>query len=100
MTHPKFFRLIGTPLAASAMLALLTACGRQIAQQVPPPPSVTVATVEQEQLIEWDEFTGRTEAVEFVEVRPRVTGYVQEVRFQSGQLIGKGDVLFVIDPRW
>jgi RND family efflux transporter MFP subunit len=61
---------------------------------------VTVASVEQQQLVEWDEFTGRTEAVEFVEVRPRVSGHVQEVRFQSGQLVKKGDVLFLVDPRW
>ena len=51
-------------------------------------------------MVEWEEFTGRTEAVESVEVRPRVSGYIQEVRFQSGQLVRKGDVLFVIDPRW
>jgi len=50
--------------------------------------------------VEWDEFTGRTEPVEAVDVRPRVSGYIQEVRFQSGQLVKKGDVLFVIDPRW
>jgi len=56
--------------------------------------------VEQRELVEWDEFTGRTEPVESVEVRPRVSGYIQEVRFQSGQLVKKGDVLFVIDPRW
>jgi RND family efflux transporter MFP subunit len=61
---------------------------------------VTVAPVEQREIVEWDEFTGRTEPVESVEVRPRVSGYIQEVRFQSGQLVKKGDVLFVIDPRW
>lgn len=66
----------------------------------PPPPQVTVAPVEQRELIEWDEFTGRTAPVETVEVRPRVSGHIQEVRFQSGQLVKKGDVLFVIDPRW
>jgi RND family efflux transporter MFP subunit len=59
-----------------------------------------VAPVEQKELVEWGEFTGRTEPVESVEVRPRVSGYIQEVRFQSGQLVKKGDVLFVIDPRW
>ena len=61
---------------------------------------MTVAPVEQQEIVEWDEFTGRTEPVESVEVRPRVSGYIQEVRFQSGQLVKKGDVLFVIDPRW
>ena len=38
--------------------------------------------------------------MESVEIRPRISGYIQEVRFQSGQLVKKGDVLFVIDPRW
>jgi RND family efflux transporter MFP subunit len=72
------------------------------AQQAPqlPPPKVTVAPVAQREVVEWEEFTGRTEAVETVEVRPRVSGHVQEVKFQSGQLVKKGDVLFVIDPRW
>jgi membrane fusion protein, multidrug efflux system len=67
---------------------------------VPPPPQVTVAPVEGRELVEWDEFTGRTEAVEMVDVRARVSGHIQEVRFQSGQLVKKGEVLFVIDPRW
>jgi RND family efflux transporter MFP subunit len=61
---------------------------------------VTVAPVETKQIVEWDEFTGRTAPVEAVEVRPRVSGYIQEVRFQSGQLVKKGEVLFTIDPRW
>ncbi len=50
--------------------------------------------------MEWEEFTGRTEAVESVEIRPRVSGYIEKVKFQSGQLVKKGDVLFIIDPRW
>ncbi len=61
---------------------------------------MTVSPVEQQQIVEWSEFTGRTEPVESVEIRPRVSGYIQEIRFQSGQLVKKGDVLFVIDPRW
>lgn len=65
-----------------------------------PLPVVTVAPVAKQEIVEWEEFTGRTEAIETVEVRPRVSGHIQEVRFQSGQLVKKGDVLFVIDPRW
>ena len=87
-------------LAAGSLTILLAGCGATAAPPPPPPPTVTVAPVEQKELVEWDEFTGRTEAVESVEVRPRVSGYIQEVRFQSGQLVEKGDVLFVIDPRW
>jgi RND family efflux transporter MFP subunit len=80
---------------------LLTSCGKHAASAPQmPPPQVTVAPVEERNLTEWDEFTGRTEAVEAVDVRPRVSGYIQEVRFQSGQLVKKGDVLFVIDPRY
>lgn len=67
---------------------------------MPPPPNVTVAPVEQKDIVEWSEFTGRVEPVEDVDVRPRVSGYIQEIHFQSGQLVKKGDVLFVIDPRW
>ncbi|HSH94640.1 MAG TPA: efflux RND transporter periplasmic adaptor subunit, partial [Roseimicrobium sp.] len=67
---------------------------------MPPPPAVTVAPVETKEIVEWSVFTGRTEAVESVEVRPRVTGYIKEVRFKSGQLVKQGEVLFVVDPRW
>ncbi len=65
-----------------------------------PPPEVTVAAVERRELMEWEELTGRTAPVEFVEIRPRVSGHIREVRFASGQLVRKGDILFVIDPRW
>ncbi|MFO1497318.1 MAG: efflux RND transporter periplasmic adaptor subunit [Verrucomicrobiota bacterium] len=83
-------------------LALITTgCDRSVADPKPAPaPTVTVAPAEQREIVEWDEFTGRAEAVEAVEIRPRVSGYIQEVKFQSGQLVKKDDVLFVIDPRW
>jgi membrane fusion protein, multidrug efflux system len=100
MTYTLFVRFSAVALAISAIVMLSTGCGRNSAQQSSPAPSVTVASVEQHEIVEWDEFTGRTEPVESVEIRPRVSGYIQEVRFQSGQLVKKGDVLFVIDPRW
>jgi RND family efflux transporter MFP subunit len=50
-------------------------------------------------VLEWDEFTGRLEAVESVEIRPRVTGYIESVNFTEGSIVRKGDLLFVIDPR-
>ena len=62
-------------------------------------PTVTVAPVLQRDVVTRDEFTGRLDAVDSVEIRPRVSGYLEEVRFRSGQLVKKGDVLFVIDPR-
>ncbi len=70
------------------------------ASQGPPPPTVTVAPVEERLLVDWHEFSGRTAPVEFVEVRPRVSGQIQSVKFRAGQMVKKGDTLFVIDPRW
>jgi multidrug efflux system membrane fusion protein len=100
MSRKLLIRLAFVALPLGATLVLSSACSQSTAHQQPPAPSVTVAAVEQQEIVEWDEFTGRTEAVEFVEVRPRVSGHIQEVRFQSGQLVKKDDVLFVIDPRW
>ncbi|HWN25171.1 MAG TPA: efflux RND transporter periplasmic adaptor subunit [Candidatus Sulfotelmatobacter sp.] len=98
----KLFLRSALSLAAVGTLALAvgTACNRGEAHPKMTPPAVTVAPVERQELVEWDEFTGRTEPIEFVEVRPRVSGHIQEVRFESGKLVKKGDVLFVIDPRW
>ena len=97
----KFIRLVLLSLWPAAMAGIVAGCQRGAAgQAAPPPPNVTVAPVEQKEIVEWSEFTGRVQPVESVEVRPRVSGYIQEVRFQSGQLVKKGDVLFVIDPRW
>ena len=64
-----------------------------------PPAPVTLAAVEERQIVEWEEFTGRVEALETVELRPRVSGYITEVKFQAGELVKKDDVLFIIDPR-
>ncbi|HET6410040.1 MAG TPA: efflux RND transporter periplasmic adaptor subunit [Chthoniobacteraceae bacterium] len=66
----------------------------------PPAPKVTVATVEQRTITDHRELLGRVESIEIVEVRPRVSGHIADVRLQAGQLVKKGDVLFVIDPRW
>ena len=81
------------------LAALAAGCGKPSQPQAPPLPTVTVAPVLQRDVVTHDEFTGRLEAVDSVEIRPRVSGYLQEVRFRSGQLVKKGDVLFVIDPR-
>jgi RND family efflux transporter MFP subunit len=96
--NPKFY--LFTAVSALTVGLLATGCTPKTTQQGPPPPSVTVAPVEQKEIVEWSGFTGRTEPVQSVEIRPRTSGYIQEVRFQSGQLVKKGDVLFVIDPRW
>lgn len=90
-------------LAVSALALSATGCKRPAAAAAPPPqmppPPVAIAQVDQQELVEWDEFTGRTAPVEYVEVRPRVSGHIQAARIQSGQLVKKGDLLFEIDPR-
>ena len=86
----------------AAGLALFAGCGESedsSAKAGPPPPEVTVATPLVQTLTEWDEFTGRFEAVQQVEIRARVSGYLQEIRFEDGQHVEQGQVLFVIDPR-
>lgn len=88
------------PSAILPVAITLAACRPQAQPPAPAAPVVTVAPVIEENLVEWEEFTGRIEPVQTVDIRPRVSGFIQEVRFQSGQLVKKGDVLFVIDPRW
>lgn len=63
------------------------------------PPPVTVANPISKEITEWDEFTGRFEAVETVEVRARVSGHLEKIIFKDGQMVNKGDLLFEIDPR-
>ncbi|HEV7351664.1 MAG TPA: efflux RND transporter periplasmic adaptor subunit [Brevundimonas sp.] len=87
-----------------AVAALITGglhgCAPRSEAQAPAgPPPVTVATPLQQEVVEWDEFTGRFEAVEAVEVRARVGGYVQAVHFRDGQMVRRGQLLFTLDPR-
>lgn len=96
----KMFRTVWLGFVPLAAALLATGCGHGAARQQMPPPQVTVAPVDDKEVVEWSEFTGRVQPVESVDVRPRVSGYIQEIHFQSGQLVEKGDVLFVIDPRW
>ena len=85
-----------TPLAA----IILSACARNEAAETPAaPPPVQAAKVISKPVTEFDEFTGRFEAVERVEVRPRVSGYVVATKFEQGHEVKKGDILYVIDPR-
>jgi RND family efflux transporter MFP subunit len=88
-------------LAVSVVSLALSACGRSAAQSqaAMAPPQVNVAQALARQVTESDEFTGRFEAVEHVDVRPRVSGYISSVNFAEGSEVTKGDVLFVIDPR-
>jgi multidrug efflux system membrane fusion protein len=67
--------------------------------QAPAPAEVDVALPLKHKLTDWDEFTGRFEAINTVDMRARVTGYLVEKKFKDGQMVKKGDVLFVVDPR-
>jgi RND family efflux transporter MFP subunit len=83
---------------SAVILALVAACGGP-APDAFPPVEVTVATPLARDITDWDEYTGRLAAVDTVEIRARVAGYVQSVHFTDGALVKKGDLLFVIDPR-
>jgi RND family efflux transporter MFP subunit len=87
-----------------AVALALTACdggsdGQAGAAAPAAPPEVTVAKPRVQKLVEWTEFTGRFEAVDWVDVRARVTGYLATIDFQDGQIVDKGQSLFLIDPR-
>ncbi|MEP7314778.1 MAG: biotin/lipoyl-binding protein, partial [Pseudomonadota bacterium] len=92
--------LLGIGLLAPLLLA---GCGADTAQAAsaaaPAAPQVSVAQVVQRNITDFQEFTGRIEAVERVELRPRVSGYIEQVHFHEGAAVRKGDVLFVIDQR-
>lgn len=91
-------------LGALLIAVSLSACDRPQAQSksnpaAASPPSVTTSQPVVSEIVEWDEYTGRFEAVASVEVRARVSGYVDKIPFVDGQMVKKGDLLFVIDPR-
>lgn len=88
--------LLATPLIASALLGAGPA-GAQMPGA--PPPGVTVAKPVVREIVEQDQYTGRFDPIEFVEVRARVTGYLDKIMFQDGANVKKGEVLFIIDRR-
>ncbi|MBN8873206.1 MAG: efflux RND transporter periplasmic adaptor subunit [Rhodospirillales bacterium] len=69
------------------------------AQSAPPPPSVTVSNPLEREVSAWTRFTGQFSAVDEVDLRAQVSGYLSEIHFTDGQIVHKGDLLFVIDPR-
>jgi RND family efflux transporter MFP subunit len=98
---PKFFRYLAGP-ALLLLPLLLAGCGQGQQQQqakAPPPPAVTVAKPVQKTVTDYDEYVGRFAAVNSVEVRARVSGYLEAVDFKDGQMVKKGDLLFTIDKR-
>ena len=88
-----------TVAAFAAISLIVVDCGKSPANKSAPPLPVNVVTVVEKEVKEWDEFTGRLDPVESVEIRPRVSGYVTEIHFEAGAIVKKGDLLYVIDPR-
>jgi len=86
-------------LLAFAWLPIAVVAACREAPPPPPAPQVTVAAVVGRDVTDWDEFTGRFEAVNTVDIRPRISGYVQRVTFAEGATVQQNDVLFVIDSR-
>lgn len=87
--------------AALPLLSLLGGCQKKqtASAAAPPPPQVTVAAPIPRAVNEWDEFTGRLASPETVEIRARVSGYIEKVHFREGGDVKQGDLLFTIDPR-
>ncbi len=91
----------GRAILATALAVLVASCGDSSTQKpaAPPPPQVTVAPPVKRQVTDYDEYVGRFVAVNSVEVRARVSGYLESVHFKDGQLVKEGDLLFTIDRR-
>jgi len=87
-------------IAMVVMATVITACGNSQAEAPPPPPpEVDAAQVVTKSVRQWDEFTGRIAAIGAVDIRPRVSGYIDRIAFKEGDMVRAGDLLFVIDPR-
>jgi RND family efflux transporter MFP subunit len=95
MNHIAFTARIA---AVIVLLLTLASCGDS-GPQAPPPPQVTVAKPVKREIIDMDEFVGRFLAVDMIEVRARVSGYLERVHFKDGQIVQAGDLLFTIDRR-
>ncbi|MFY9758519.1 MAG: efflux RND transporter periplasmic adaptor subunit [Pseudolabrys sp.] len=89
-------RVVALPLAIATLVA---SCGEGQKQASPPPPAVTVAEPVKRTVFDYDEYVGRFTAINSVEVRARVSGYLDKLHFKDGQLVKQGDLLFTIDKR-
>src|SRR5690348_12146146 len=99
-TRMMISRSFACLLLSLALLSLAAAgCRPAISQSAPPPPAVTVNLPVQKEIVEWDEYQGWLNPVDMVEVRARVSGYLESIHFKEGAIVNKGDLLFVIDPR-
>jgi multidrug efflux system membrane fusion protein len=98
----KHSRPLAAALALAGLAAILPGCGKSDGKPANGPaagPSVSAAAVIEREIVETQEFSGRMEAIENVQIRPRVGGYITAINFKPGSQVRKGDVLFVIDPR-
>ncbi|WP_145314168.1 efflux RND transporter periplasmic adaptor subunit [Gimesia fumaroli] len=98
-SHLKSRQLRSTVLLCCFCISLFGCSQQPTAPAQQALPTVTVAKPVTKQIVEWDAYTGRLEAVDFVEIRARVSGYLQSTHFDEGQIVDKGDLLFIIDPR-
>src|SRR5262245_11322010 len=96
---PTTLKPILTLLGTASVIAFLTrSCHPSQRPSAPPQAAVTAQQPVQREIVEWDEYPGRLEPVEMVEVRARVNGYLESVHFKDGDIVKKGELLFVIDP--
>src|SRR5581483_2885526 len=105
MTPPRIFHAalctgIGRAVLSLALVTVVAACGEgQKQSAAPPPPTVTVAQPVKRTVADYDEYVGRFVPIDSVEIRARVSGYLDAVHFTDGQLVKQGDLLFTIDKR-
>src|SRR5207237_7821477 len=87
-------------IAMVVMATVITACGNSQAEAPPPPPpEVDAAEVATKSVRQWDEFTGRIAAIGAVDIRPRVSGYIDRIAFKDGGVGEAADPLLVLDPQ-
>src|ERR1700746_1412742 len=86
-----------TVAAFAAVSLMVVDCSKSPANKGVPPLPVNVVTVVEKEVNEWDEFTGRLDPVESVEIRPRVSGYITEIHFEAGAIVKNGDLLYLVD---
>jgi multidrug efflux system membrane fusion protein len=101
LARPGIRSPLATLLLSAAIALVVSACSSEAAPPhgAPPPPEVSVAQVLQRDVTQWNDVTGRVAAVETVELRPRVSGYIERVAYREGDEVRKGQLLFVIDQR-
>jgi multidrug efflux system membrane fusion protein len=94
----RWFPPLRLPVLGGCVAALLAACTQGGPPQLPPP-AVTVAEVLRRSVVEWDQYEGRIAAIDSVELRPRVSGYLSAVHFREGRRVARGALLFTVDDR-